>query len=42
MLVFTEPQKQNKNCKNYQRIYRKYIFIIISLQKIIHLVTQSL
>jgi hypothetical protein len=25
--------QETKNCKNYQRMYSKYIFIIISLQK---------
>ncbi len=28
--------------KKYQRIYRKYLFIIINLQKNIHSVTQSI
>jgi hypothetical protein len=27
------PTSQTKNCKNYQRMYRKYISIIISLQQ---------
>ncbi len=27
------PTSQTKNCKNYQRMYRKYISTIISLQK---------
>jgi hypothetical protein len=31
--------KDTKNCKNYQLMNRKYLFIIMSLQKKIHLVT---
>jgi len=36
--------KETKSCENYQRMYRKYLFIIISLQTNIHLVpvTQTL
>ncbi len=34
--------KETKNCKKHQRMYRKYLFNIISLQKNIHLVTKSL
>jgi hypothetical protein len=40
-LIFSTTKKQ-KNCKNYQRMYRKYLFTIISLQINITLVTQSL
>ncbi len=39
---FFSFKKGTKNCKHYQRMYRKYIFFIITLQKIVHLVTQSL